>query len=106
MASSAILKGSRSVTPSNRARVCVRVFVCVYVCACVCVCVIVELAYCCLSAGSSTIVELACLHDVRAGSNVCVVVQVSVAHRSNSTPISNACWVPQGLRGPNAPDHA
>jgi len=86
--------------------VCMRMNVYVKMYVCVCECVIVELEYCCLSAGSSTIVELACLHDVRAGSNVCVVVQVSVAHRSNSTPISNACWVPQGLRGPNAPDHA
>jgi hypothetical protein len=85
--------------------VCVCVFVCVSVCVfvcvcvCVCVCVIVQLAYCCLSAGSSTIVELARLHDVRAGSNVCIVVQVSMAHRSKSTPAqtSNACWVPQGL---------
>ena len=88
--------------------VCVCLCVCVYVCVRVCVCVCVELAYCCLSAGSSTIVELACMTCVQAA--MCALLFKSVWHTGAIVhPPAPPPTLVGSLRGYevlNAPDHA
>ena len=88
--------------------VCMRMNVYVKMYVCVCECVIVELEYCCLSAGSSTIVELACMTCVQAA--MCALLFKSVWHTGAIVhPPAPPPTLVGSLRGYevlNAPDHA